>query len=121
MKEVTMLSLGAGVQSTTVALLAVHKEIKKPDHAIFADTGWEPKEVYEHLKWLTPILENAGIQVHIVSKGNLRKDTLSQVRGIQIPVHMKKIDGSQALGMRQCTNDYKIQPILKKQRELKGS
>ena len=45
MKETLMLSLGAGVQSTTVALLAVHGEIEKPKHAIFSDTGWEAKEV----------------------------------------------------------------------------
>lgn len=38
------LSLGAGVQSTTMALMAAHGEIgPMPDCAIFADTGWEPK------------------------------------------------------------------------------
>lgn len=45
-----ILSLGAGVQSTTLALMAAHGEIgAMPDCAIFADTGWEPKAVYEHL------------------------------------------------------------------------
>lgn len=38
-----VLSLGAGVQSTTLALMAAHGEIgPMPDCAIFADTGWEP-------------------------------------------------------------------------------
>lgn len=36
-----ILSLGAGVQSSTLALMAEHGEIEKPDYAIFADTGWE--------------------------------------------------------------------------------
>jgi hypothetical protein len=41
-----VLSLGAGVQSTTMALLAAHGEIgPMPDCAIFADTGWEPRAV----------------------------------------------------------------------------
>jgi hypothetical protein len=45
-----ILSLGAGVQSTTMALMAAVGEIAdKPDAAIFADTGWEPKAVYDHL------------------------------------------------------------------------
>jgi hypothetical protein len=36
-----VLSLGAGVQSTTLALMAAHGEIgPMPDCAIFADTGW---------------------------------------------------------------------------------
>ena len=46
----TIISLGAGVQSTTMALMAAHGEITPmPDCAIFADTGWEPKAVYDHL------------------------------------------------------------------------
>ena len=119
MKQTRMLSLGAGVQSTTVALLAVHGEIEKPAHAIFSDTGWEPQNVYNHLQWLTPILENAGIQVHIVKKGNLRQDTLTTGR-IKIPVHMKHEGAGSGMSMRQCTYDYKIAPIQRKQRELIG-
>ena len=46
------LSLGAGVQSTTMALMAAHGALTPmPDCAIFADTGWEPEAVYDHLDW----------------------------------------------------------------------
>jgi hypothetical protein len=46
-----ILSLGAGVQSSTMALMAEAGEFGvKPDAAIFADTGWEPPQVYEHLE-----------------------------------------------------------------------
>lgn len=48
-----IISLGAGVQSTTMALMAAHGAITPmPDCAIFADTGWEPIAVYDHLRWL---------------------------------------------------------------------
>ncbi|MBP2230768.1 3'-phosphoadenosine 5'-phosphosulfate sulfotransferase (PAPS reductase)/FAD synthetase, partial [Azospirillum agricola] len=48
-----VLSLGAGVQSTTLALMAATAEVgPMPDCAIFADTEWEPHGVYEHLDWL---------------------------------------------------------------------
>src|SRR5205085_283814 len=48
-----IISLGAGVQSTTLALMAAHGEIgPMPDAAVFADTGWEPRKVYDHLGWL---------------------------------------------------------------------
>jgi hypothetical protein len=41
----TVLSLGAGVQSSTMALMAAKGEIiPMPDCAIFADTGAEPKQ-----------------------------------------------------------------------------
>ena len=43
---IDILNLGAGVQSSTMALMAAHGEITPmPDVAIFADTGWEPYEV----------------------------------------------------------------------------
>jgi hypothetical protein len=72
--RITALSLGAGVQSTTLALLAVEGVLPKPDVAIFADTGWEPRAVYDHLDRLAVVLADAGIELHRVSKGNLRRD-----------------------------------------------
>src|SRR6056300_399255 len=68
----TILSLGAGVQSSTMALMAEEGAFgKKPDAAIFADTGWEPKPVIEHLNWLKKQL---SYPVYVCSKGNIRED-----------------------------------------------
>jgi hypothetical protein len=47
--RVRLLSLGAGVQSTAVLLLACDGAIPPFDAAYFADTGWEPKPVYANL------------------------------------------------------------------------
>ena len=108
-----VLSLGAGVQSTVMALMTMTGEIKdKPDCAIFSDTGAEPKNVYEHLEWLT---EQLDYPVYIVSKGNLRDDTLKNIF-TTIPFFLK----NSGIGRRQCTNEYKIQPIRKKIRSLLG-
>lgn len=76
-----VLSLGAGVQSTTLALMAAHGEVgPMPDCAIFADTGWEPQAVYDHLAWLR--LPNVlPFPVHIVSAGDLRADLLAGAKG----------------------------------------
>ncbi|CUX70115.1 conserved hypothetical protein [Agrobacterium sp. NCPPB 925] len=66
------LSLGAGAQSTTMALMAAHGEIgPMPDCAIFADTGGSRKPSYEHLEWLTSP-NVLPFPVHIVSAGNIR-------------------------------------------------
>jgi len=51
-----VLSLGAGVQSSTVALLAKHGELPMPLAAVFADTGIEPAATYRHLDWLATVL-----------------------------------------------------------------
>ena len=57
----TVLSLGGGVQSSVMALMAGESLPptgsggafgRMPDCAIFADTHWEPPSVYEHIEWL---------------------------------------------------------------------
>lgn len=57
-EAISVLSLGAGVQSTTLLLMACHGEFdEQPVEAIFADTGWEPAAVYRHLDWLASVCE----------------------------------------------------------------
>lgn len=76
-----VLSLGAGVQSTTLALMAAHGEIgPMPACAIFADTGWEPNSVYDHLDWLrSPNV--LPFPVHVVSAGNIREQLMAAGEG----------------------------------------
>lgn len=122
-----VLSLGAGVQSTTLALLAAHGVIRPmPDCAIFADTAWEPQAVYDHLAWLmSPNV--LPFPVHVVSAGSLRDNLVQAAAGerwASIPAYTRAVDhrGCTSIGMirRQCTGDYKIDPIRKKVRELVG-
>lgn len=115
-----VISLGAGVQSTTMALMAAHGEIgPMPDCAIFADTGWEPQLVYEHLHWLMS-LNVLPFPVEIVSQGNIRNDIDKLVNGESIrgqgraaaaPFFVAGKDGIAAPLRRQCTGHYKIEPI----------
>lgn len=73
----SVLSLGAGVQSTTVLMLAADGVLPRIDAAIFADTGWEPRAVYDHLDRLDrEVAGPAGIPIHRVSQSNLRDDVL---------------------------------------------
>jgi hypothetical protein len=76
MSDLRLLSLGAGVQSTTLALMVACGELETIDGAIFADTKWEPRRVYEHLDRLEKALVGAGVPVYRVSKGDLRKDAI---------------------------------------------
>lgn len=120
---ITVVSLGAGVQSTTMALMAAHGEITPmPGCAIFADTGWEPKAVYKHLDWLTGQLP---FPVHVVRGGDIRRDTLAKRNTTggsfaAVPWFMKMPDGSPTMGRRQCTKEYKLYPIRRKVREMLG-
>ncbi len=112
----TILSLGAGVQSSTLLLMAVQGEIGI-DAAIFADTGWEPPAVYEWLTYLKGEAAEAGIPVHRVASGNLRADALSGQSSAWMPLFVRNLDGGEGMLRRQCTSNYKIAPI---RRELRA-
>ena len=123
-----VLNLGAGVQSSCLALMAAKGEIgPMPDFAIFADTQAEPTEVYRWLDWLEKQLP---FPVYRVTKGNLTDDSLKVFKHkktgndrIQriIPLYGVKPNGdvTAAIG-RSCTADYKVAPILKELRERCG-
>lgn len=124
-----IISLGAGVQSTTMLLMADRGMISpKPDAAIFADTQWEPIAVYEHLRWLrSPNV--CSIPIIVVSGGNLRADTLAAIgaggrigrRFATPPFFTRASDGiREAMLSRQCTDAYKIEPINRRLREMIG-
>jgi len=116
-----LLSLGAGVQSTTVLLLACEREIPRFDAALFADTGWEPRAVYANLERLAAHAEKNGIPVRQVSAGNIRADALDPGhRFVSMPLHVRNPDGSKGMARRQCTGEYKIIPLKKAARELLG-
>lgn len=125
-KPLTVLSLGAGVQSSTMALMAAHGEITPmPDCAIFADTQSEPKHVYDWLDWLET---QVPFPVYRVSKGSLRQSILDACNSVN-PSGTARVAGAPfftesksggGLLRRQCTNEYKIQPVDKKIREILG-
>jgi len=118
-----VLSLGAGVQSTTLALMAAHGEIgPMPDAAIFADTCWEPQNVYDHLAWLTSP-NVLPFPVHVVSRGDIRDGLIRGARGerwASIPAFTLSKSGKVGMIRRQCTKELKIVPIRRKVRELIG-
>ena len=127
--KLRVLSLGAGVQSTTLALMAAHGEIgPMPDFAIFADTGAEPELVYEHVRWLSSgnVLP---FPIITVSAGNIRDDLKSILAGRPVksggraasaPFYTYGRDGQAAPLRRQCTSAYKIEPINAELRRLLG-
>ncbi len=123
------LSLGAGVQSSVLALLLsrshprlVELGYPKPDVAVFADTGWEPDYVYQHLDWLEEQLQYPLIRV---SEGDLKTNlkkarTVSGHNFVDVPLFTVNGDGKKGMLRRQCTTHYKIRPIYRRVRKLAG-
>ena len=117
-----IISLGAGVQSSTMALMAAHGEITPmPDAAIFADTQAEPKAVYEWLHWLEKQL---SFPVYKVTKGNLAnstRDMVSKKNGRHYAKIYVPTFGPTGPLPRKCTTDFKLVPLYRKMKELSKS
>jgi len=125
-EPIHIISLGAGVQSSTMALMAAHGEIgPMPTAAVFADTQAEPASVYRWLDWLEkqvpfPVIRvTAGSLVEDSLRIGHRKDGRAWIKG-HVPAFIKKPDGSMGPLWRTCTADFKIAPIMKKMREIAG-
>ena len=135
-----VLSLGAGVQSSCLALMAAKGEVTpKPDFAVFADTQAEPQQVMEWLEYLKKEISSSEypFPIYTVTKGNLTEDCLVPVvkkrdNGKGMPVgssYLKNLiplfgqmpNGNRVAAIgRRCTSDYKIVPIHNKIKELCG-
>ena len=108
-----VLSLGAGVQSSTIVHLIIDGTLPKPDVAIFADTKWEPQAVYEHLKRLESYAADNDFKITRVSAGDLRRDALTPDHSFaSMPLYTKDAMNSVGMLRRQCTREYKLAPIL---------
>ena len=124
--SLTVISLGGGVQSSVMALMASEGAFGRiPDCAIFADTRWEPPSIYTHVRWLA---EQVSFPLYVVDNGrSLREDTMALTNHsdspnyVDIPVYLKGRNGQpDGIGRRQCTQHYKIRPVQTKIRELLG-
>lgn len=117
-----VLSLGAGVQSTTLLMLSAEGKLPKLDAAVFADTGWEPKAVYEHLDRLErEVAVPAGIPIYRVNNGNLRDDALNPNKMRSVPAYTLGSNGERGMQNRKCTQQYKLRPVLEQVRLLLGA
>lgn len=124
------IGLGAGVQSTVMTLMADRGILQPmPLAAIFADTQWEPFEVYDNLDWLSQEVKNFPIVK--VTAGNLR---LNMIKGksasghkskkhtgySSMPLYLAEKGKKKGVARRTCTNEYKIRPMERYMREYCG-
>lgn len=109
-----------------ISLMAAAGEITPMPHAaIFADTQDEPASVYRWLDWLEPRL---SFPVHRVTAGKLSEKALApkmskdgrRYTQTSIPYFTKDLYSGEKgkIPYRICTADFKLDPLMKKAREL---
>ena len=120
----SVISLGAGVQSTALyvcAELGLYG-VPRADFAVFADVGDEPAWVYEQVERLRAW---GTIPIHTATAGQLSHEIGRRLRGERrsiatIPAFTDKGNGKVGILPRNCTRDFKIRPISRKIREVYG-
>lgn len=118
-RKMEVLSWGAGVQSTAIALLIERGDLPKPDVIMWADTGSEPEAVYAHVeKWRDRL--NALAPFVVVRKGGkrpaLHDAVIAKARtgkgSNTLPFFLRDKNGGQPSFVRRgCTSNYKTIPL----------
>jgi hypothetical protein len=107
-----IISLGWGVQSFTLAAMSALGELPKVDYAIHADTTHESQLTYEFARKWTPWLEEHGVKVITVKPK--QSDPTNNGYGTQdVPFYTLNQLGESGQGKRQCTTQWKINPMRK--------
>ena len=96
----TILSYGAGVNSTAIIALALLKEIPMPDYIVFSDTGAEWPHTYKYMDYL----ESKGIRIAYMTGGT---------KGMTLIERCEKDNVIPSRMNRWCTDYWKIQPLRK--------
>ncbi|MAG24937.1 hypothetical protein CMI47_05095 [Candidatus Pacearchaeota archaeon] len=115
-----VVSHGGGVQTSTLLVMAARGDIgPMPDAAIVADTGDEPKEVWEYLDYIEPMIPfpiykvQRGDIIQHIKRGKNPNDIGQRAT---LPLYLQ--DGGQM--MRTCTASLKIDAVTAKIREMMG-
>lgn len=131
MPELTVISLGWGVQSFTLAAMVALGELPPVDFAIHADTTHERQATYAFAAAWTSWLEAHGVKVVTVVSPATEHLGNPNVKNLLIPAYTLATRGAtitsgQALGVaggldsveqtegqlrRQCTSRWKIEPL----------
>lgn len=113
-EPIHFISLGAGLQSSCMSLMAGLGEIKPmPTGAIFSDTGDESEST---LAWLEKLRGLVPFPIHVTQRSVL-SEHLFEWGQSQIPAFMQGDEGT-TIGKRQCTKHWKVVPVQQKIREL---
>ena len=115
--DLRVISLGAGVQSTVLYLMADAGELgEPPDFALFADTQDEPAWVMDQLDRLEQM---GSIPIVRATAGSLSDEVIRSIKEtpsafVPIPTYVAgESGGREKQGRRQCTRSHKTDVIAR--------
>jgi hypothetical protein len=121
-----IVSYGGGTQSTALILMALNGKfnLPRPDFAVWADTGGEPQFIYDYVDYFIKYCKDnydfdifkCKHQDGLVSK--MLEPPKVSIKGKFYtssvpPFFTLSEDGKKGMLMRQCTSDFKTNPVRK--------
>jgi len=119
-----ILSCGAGMQSTALALMAcenkmrgeiVHPIVPIYDYIFFCDLGNEPIWVYKQVDFIAEKCKEADIPFIVLNTGLYQhyKERFGNARVVSIPFWTVDENGKKGKMIRTCTLEFKINEMIK--------
>lgn len=108
--KISVISLGWGVQSWTLAAMIALGDAPPVDYVIHSDTTWEKDRTYKFADEWGPWLESKGISLITVTDSKTKQIT-DKWGGVFIPAFTVGPKGKRGQLRRQCTSRWKIEPI----------
>lgn len=118
----TVLSLGAGVQSSTILHMILNRDLPPVDAVVYLDAGWEPKHTTDQADYLNdlchrasvPFIQHTGpsIRAHLRKVIRSRK-TKGKYQHLSIPLFTLANDGRRGQLPRRCTREFRLHPLFR--------
>lgn len=121
-----VVSYGGGTQSTAMILMALNGDygLQRPDFGVYADTGCEPNFINYYVQYfiefvkkeydfdIFTVTKNKGLENKILQTPRLSNNGEFYINSVP-PFYILKPDGSVGMLKRQCTADFKTNPLKK--------
>ncbi len=112
MSDLTILSMGWGVQTWTLAAMMALGEHHRADYIVFADTNHEHQATYDFIQEWSPWLSEHGLSLVEVKGRRTEAVVESWSNSVMMPAFtIDSATGKRGQVRRQCTGDWKIVPI----------
>ncbi|MCD4680674.1 MAG: hypothetical protein K8S00_09840 [Bacteroidales bacterium] len=121
-----IVSYGGGTQSTAMILMSLegYKGLERPSFGVYADVGAEPEFINKYVDYFIAyvkarydfdihrIKHKEGLESHIINKPEVSRNG-NFYQSSTPPFYTLSENGKIGMLMRQCTADYKINPLKK--------
>lgn len=118
----TVLSLGAGVQSSTILHMVLNGDLPPVDAVIYLDAGWEPNYTIQQANYLNdlcyrhglPFIHHTGPSIrHVLAHVIHARSREGPYKHLPLPLFTLNSHGDRGQLPRRCTREFRLLPLFR--------